>query len=348
MVVEILKRDGRTVPFEREKIKNAIIRAALSVTTDNIDESIASDLADCVVWYLNGKFSTSAPPTVEQVQDAVEKILIENGHAKTAKAYILYRAERNRTRDMSNSLMKTYEDLTFKFSKDMDLKRENANINTDTAMGTMLKYGSEGAKKFNHLYLLDNDASEAHINGDIHVHDLDFYALTETCCQIPLDKLFQNGFSTGHGYLREPNSIQSYSALACIAIQSNQNDQHGGQSIPAFDYYMAPGVAKTMITELVKVIDTRYDDIDIDALKSELKGVQKEHKLILNDVVKEKIKDICAKYISKLSSNAFNKLWEKALKYADKATHQAMEALIHNLNSMHSRAGSQVTGAVSL
>lgn len=116
----------------------------------------------------------------------------------------------------------------------------------------------------------------------------------------------------------------------------------GGQSIPAFDYYMAPGVAKTMITELVKVIDTRYDDIDIDALKSELKGVQKEHKLILNDGVKEKIKDICAKYISKLSSNAFNKLWDKALKYTDKATHQAMEALIHNLNSMHSRAGSQV------
>lgn len=226
MVVEILKRDGRTVPFEREKIKNAIIRAALSVTTDNIDESIASDLADCVVWYLNGKFSTSAPPTVEQVQDAVEKILIENGHAKTAKAYILYRAERNRTRDMSNSLMKTYEDLTFKFSKDMDLKRENANINTDTAMGTMLKYGSEGAKKFNHLYLLDNDSSEAHLNGDIHIHDLDFYALTETCAQIPLDKLFKGGFSTGHGYLREPNSIQSYSALACIAIQSNQNDQH--------------------------------------------------------------------------------------------------------------------------
>ena len=172
--------------------------------------------------------------------------------------------------------------------------------------------------------------------------------MTETCLQIPLDQLFENGFSTGHGYLREPNSILRYSALACIAIQSNQNDMHGGQSVPAFDYYMAPGVAKTMITELVKVIDTRYDDIDIDALKSELKGVQKEHKLILNDAVKEKIKDICVKYISKLSSNAFNKLWEKALKYADKATHQAMEALIHNLNSMHSRAGSQVTGAVSL
>ena len=112
-------------------------------------------------------------------------------------------------------------------------------------MGTMLKYGSEGAKQFDEMYVLCPDHAKAHIEGDIHIHDLDFYTLTTTCCQIDLQKLFHGGFSTGHGFLREPNDIQSYSALACIAIQSNQNDQHGGQSVPNFDYSMAEGVAKT-------------------------------------------------------------------------------------------------------
>ena len=151
MVSEVVKRDGRVVPFDKMRIRDAIVKAALAVSAD-VNESIAEDLADSVTWYLNGDYRSDTPPTVEQVQDAVEKVLIENGHAATAKAYILYRAERNRTREMSMSLMKTYEDLTFTFSRDMDSKRENANINTDTAMGTMLKYGSEGAKKFNHLY----------------------------------------------------------------------------------------------------------------------------------------------------------------------------------------------------
>lgn len=184
-------------------------------------------------------------PTVEQVQDAVEKVLIENGHARTAKVYILYRAERSRVREMNTRLMKIYEGLTFKDAKDNDIKRENANIDGDTAMGTMLKYGSEGAKQFNELFVLNPEHSKAHHEGDIHIHDLDFLTLTTTCCQIDIIKLFKGGFSTGHGYLREPNDIASYSALACIAIQSNQNDQHGGQSIPNFDYGMALGVAKT-------------------------------------------------------------------------------------------------------
>lgn len=339
MVVEVIKRDGRVVPFDKNRITQAIVRAALAVSSD-VDETIARDLADCVTWYLNGKYTKVEPPTVEQVQDAVEKILIENGHSATAKAYILYRAERNRTRDMNDSLMKTYEDLTFKFSKDLDIKRENANINTDTAMGTMLKYGSEGAKKFNHLYLLDKDVSEAHLNGDIHIHDLDFYALTETCDQIDLDKLFKGGFSTGHGYLREPNDIRSYGALACIAIQSNQNDMHGGQSIPAFDYYMAPGVAKTMITELCRVIDTLFD-VDVTGLKEKLKEVQKEHTLVLNDECKQKIFEIVADYLTQNSSESCDldyfdmHIWKKALQYTNRDTEQAMEAVVHNLNSMH-------------
>jgi ribonucleoside-triphosphate reductase len=159
-------------------------------------------------------------PSVEDIQDIVERVLIEEGLTQTAKKYILYRAERTRIREMKTRLMKTYEDITFKESKDNDLKRENANIDGDTAMGTMLKYGSEGAKQFCEMFLLKPEHAEAHKNGDIHIHDLDFYILTTTCCQIDIVKLFKNGFSTGHGYLREPNDISSYSALACIAIQS--------------------------------------------------------------------------------------------------------------------------------
>ena len=136
--------------------------------------------------------------------------------------------------------MEIYKELTFSYAADADIKRENANIDADTAMGTMLKYGSEGAKYFVDNYILPRDVAAAHINGDIHIHDKDFYMLTETCCQIDLLKLFKNGFSTGHGYLREPASIQSYSALGCIAIQANQNEMHGGQSVPNFDYAWLP------------------------------------------------------------------------------------------------------------
>lgn len=160
------------------------------------------------------------------IQDFVEKALMVTEHAKTAKEYIIKRANRERIREMNTSLMKSFEDLTFGKSEEVETKRENANIDGDSSMGTMLKYGSEGAKKFNLLYVVPPDESEAHSNGDIHIHDLDFFSLTETCCQIDLDKLFTNGFNTGHGFLREPGEIRSYAALACIAIQSNQNDMH--------------------------------------------------------------------------------------------------------------------------
>ncbi|MCG4584687.1 ATP cone domain-containing protein, partial [Anaerosalibacter bizertensis] len=242
MITKIKKRDGREVPFNIEKIANAIFKAAEAVGGQ--DYNTALKLAEEVTLYLEDNFKGEIPE-VEDIQDGVEKILIESGHARTAKEYILYRSERNKAREMNTRLMKVYEDLTFKEAKDNDLKRENANIDGDTAMGTMLKYGSEGAKQFYDLFILNPDHSHAHKNGDIHIHDLDFLTLTTTCCQIDLLNLFKGGFCTGHGYLREPKDIQSYAALACIAIQSNQNDQHGGQSVPNFDYSMAPGVRKT-------------------------------------------------------------------------------------------------------
>lgn len=242
MITKIRKRDGREVPFNIEKIANAIFKATRAVGEEDYETSLA--LAEKVVENLHKNLNTKVP-SVEEIQDIVERVLIEEGYAQTAKEYILYRAERTRIREMNTRLMKIYEELTFKESSDNDLKRENANIDGDTAMGTMLKYGSEGAKQFCEMFILNPEHAKAHKDGDIHIHDLDFLTLTTTCCQIDIVKLFKDGFSTGHGYLREPNDIQSYSALACIAIQSNQNDQHGGQSIPNFDYGMALGVAKT-------------------------------------------------------------------------------------------------------
>ena len=274
MITKIIKRDGRKVPFNVEKIAKAIYKSANSV--GGHDYETAEDLAEKVCQYLERNI-TSTCPTVEDVQDAVEKVLIEEGHAATAKSYILYRADRTRKREMNSDVMKTLEQLTFSDAKDSDVKRENANVNADTAMGTMLKYGSETAKKFYQMFVLDKKFADAHVNGDIHIHDLDFLTLTTTCTQIDLIKLFKDGFSTGEGHLREPQSIGSYAALAAIAIQSNQNDQHGGQSIPNFEYAMALGVKKTYTKEyyknLLKAIELllgESKDSVVDELKEEL------------------------------------------------------------------------------
>ena len=199
MITKIVKRDGRMVPFNIEKIAKAIYKAANSVGGHDYDT--AMEIASKVCDYLEKNIGTETP-TVEQIQDVVEKVLIEEGHAATAKSYILYRAERTQRREMSSEIMKTYEQLTFSDAKDSDVKRENANVNADTAMGTMLKYGSEGAKKFYQMFVLDPKHAAAHKNGDIHIHDLDFLTLTTTCTQIDLIKLFKGGFSTGEGHLR--------------------------------------------------------------------------------------------------------------------------------------------------
>ncbi|MCX8074368.1 MAG: anaerobic ribonucleoside triphosphate reductase [Clostridia bacterium] len=349
MVTKVIKRDGRKVPFNVEKIATAILKAANSVGGHN--EEMAMDLAQKVCDYLE-KEKKIEVPTVEQVQDAVEYILIEEGHASTAKAYILYRADRTRMREMNSSIMKIYEDITFKAAKDNDIKRENANVDGDTAMGTMLKYGSEGAKKFYEMYVLDKKHSKAHNDGDIHIHDLDFLTLTMTCCQIDLIKLFKDGFSTGEGFLREPNDIASYSALACIAIQSNQNDQHGGQSIPNFEYAMAIGVKKTYRKlykkNLIKALELLegVDDAEeyVNKLMSDIEKMNGKYPVLqnTNGYLQAEREELSKIY----SSEEVAKIQKFVLKYTDKeiekATYQAMEAFIHNLNTMHSRAGAQV------
>lgn len=310
------------------------------------DEDEATEIVDIVTESIfemgDDVISTS------DIQELVEKALIMKEHVSTAKEYMIRSANRERIREMNSSLMRSFEELTFGKSEDVETKRENANIDGDSSMGTMLKYGSEGAKKFNLLYVVPPEQSMAHRNGDIHMHDLDFYSLTETCCQIDLKKLYKDGFNTGHGFLREPGEIRSYAALACIAIQSNQNDMHGGQSIPNFDYYMAPGVAKTFVKEICEVLRVRYDvpACDFDEIKTALKKYNESHDYhIINTEGKRFVKRLINKELLNKGYNGIvdaNKVFNIAKENTVKATHQAMEALVHNLNSMHSRAGAQV------
>ncbi len=350
-ITRIRKRDGREVPFDAEKIENAIFRAFQASASAKGRET-AQALAQQVVSELENNENVSSTPSVEQVQDAVERVLIEKGFVRSAKAYILYRAERSRVREMNTRLMKTFEDITFKEAIESDIKRENANINGDTAMGSMLKFGSEGAKQFYDMYVLDPRFAKAHREGDIHIHDLDFYTLTTTCTQIELSSLFRGGFSTGHGYLREPQDITSYAALACIAVQANQNDQHGGQSIVDFDYGMAPGVKKTFIKRyrmnLARALElllneenaeqdarAMLDSLTEQGLKPTLQQ-NMEHREALKKLLEDRGAD------EALANRILDFTQTHTEKETDRATYQAMEALIHNLNTMNSRAGAQV------
>ena len=351
MITTVTKRDGRVVPFDEKRIERAI-----QLAFDNTPQSTpCNNISQMVQLHILPKLTEEAMH-VEDIQDIIENTLMSLKYTQVAKNFILYRYNRSKVREMQTSLMQTYKDIAYKEAADSDIKRENANIDGNTAMGAMLKYGSEGAKKFNELYVLPQKFAEPHRNGDIHIHDFDFYTLTTTCTQIDLLKLFKSGFHTGHGFLREPQDITSYAALACIAIQSNQNDQHGGQAIVNFDYSMAPGVKKTFIKELCKCITTELDfkgDTNskekVNALKSTLKKeFEGDYTSILSAESLKKVAKTIAFYCngyfdeSYFDEKAIQKLINLATKYTDRATYQAMEALIHNLNTMHSRAGAQV------
>lgn len=351
---EIKKRSGKVVKFNPQKITDAIYKANLEA----IDETFHKDELEKITKEIINSLPKNKVPTVEGIQDVVEKILIKRNHASTAKAYIIYRSDRGKIRRSKLDLMEIYKELTFSDAIDVDIKRENANIDADTAMGTMLKYGSEGSKYFITSNILPKDISEAHISGDIHIHDMDFYMLTETCCQIDLLKLFKKGFSTGHGYLREPNDIRSYSALACIAIQANQNEMHGGQAVPMFDYCMAPGVKKTFKKHYFKAL-SHFLSIKLDFSKEDADLLVKKIKQELGeDITMAEEKNYLDKLVAflpphqrshnfaeideDLTKKAHNFAYNSALDETDKATYQAMEAFIHNLNTMNSRAGAQV------
>ncbi len=326
---QVVKRDGSLLPFDYFKIRQAIAKANASVPSETLSDSELDGLTAMVVESLDATVN----PDVESIQDIVELVLMENGAPLTAKAYILYRSERTKRREEKNALMEVFKRLSFSDASESDMKRENANVDGNTAMGMMLKYGSESSKSFIDNYVLPEDMAKGHANGDIHIHDKDFYLLTETCCQIDLEKLYKNGFSTGHGFLREPQSIESYSALACIALQANQNEMHGGQSIPNFDNAMASGVQKTAKKHVRDLLDEQDLLAEADRLGGEelawLEAADYED--LVNALAKKGETDSLLYRVVAL-----------AVKRTDRSTYQAMQSLIHNLNTMNSRAGAQV------
>lgn len=353
--LSVVKRNGRRVNFDGSKIALAIKKGFDSVKA-NEDDSEADhkyDMNDVnkvytgVIKIIEKKYADETRIKIEDIQDLIEQVLQEKGYGDVYQSFSEYRISRANSREMffdqkkQHKFLKVIESLGLKSALEDDTKRENANVDGDTAMGTMLQYGSTISKEFAKSYLLKNKFVQAHDDGDIHVHDLDFLAMgTTTCTQIDLNKLFKGGFSTGHGFLREPNDIMSYAALAAIAIQSNQNDQHGGQSIPAFDYYMAPGVLKTFKKQfkqsLYDLLEfTEYHNfLNIKKLMDKIEKLE-SIEFDINDFEEffketEKIKKI------------FVISYEKAMAKTNRIVYQAMEAFIHNLNTMHSRAGAQV------
>lgn len=344
--LKVVKRDGKKVAFNEGKIAVAIKKGFDSVSNDQYNEEDVNKVMVAVIDEITKDYQDVPFIKIEEIQDLIEKNLKELKYDDILESFASYRERRNESRKIFQAryhkLTKAIESLTLKDAKDEDAKRDNANVDGDTAMGTMLQYGSTLAKEFAKSYLMQARFAEAHDSGQIHIHDMDFLPMgTTTCCQIDLNELFKDGFSTGHGHLRCPQDIMSYSALAAIAIQSNQNDQHGGQSIPAFDYFMAPGVLKTFKKQFKQML---YDYFDLTGFLGLLKW---EH--IVKEIDRLKTIEFNMEAVFKPYYEASEEVekifflsYKKALAKADRITYQAMEAFIHNLNTMHSRAGAQV------
>ena len=349
--LKVVKRNGKKVDFDGSKIAVAIKKGFDSLIREDeepkYNERDIQKVYQHVIKTIDKEYKDAEKIKIEQIQDLIEASLQKLKYDDVYKSFSEYRERRTASRQLfadekkMHKFLKSLEGLGLKSASEEDAKRENANIDGNSAMGTMLQYGSTVSKEFAKAYLMKKKFADAHDNGDIHIHDMDFLAMgTTTCMQIDLNKLFKNGFSTGHGHLRSPKDIMSYGALAAIAIQSNQNDQHGGQSIPAFDFYMAPGVLKTFKKQFKQAVYELLDFSDF-----------------INFVNMDKIE----KEIDKLESiefdinmfesffkgseevrKVFTKAYEIALAKTDRQTYQAMEAFVHNLNTMHSRAGAQV------
>ncbi len=346
----VIKRSGKKVAWNGTKIALAIKKAFDSLEKDeenHYSEKDVNKVYNAVIKHIEKDYKNEEKIKIEAIQDLIEAELQKQGYPDVYKAFADYRERRNISRQVffgekkQHKFLKALESLGLKSASEVNDKRENANVDGDTAMGTMLQYGSTVSKEFAKAYLMKPKFAEAHDNGDIHIHDMDFLPMgTTTCCQIDLNKLFKNGFSTGHGYLRQPKDIISYTALAAIAIQANQNDQHGGQAIPAFDYYMAPGVLATFKKQLKQAI---YDYLDLTDLEYyiNMDRVAKEIDKIKTIEIDLSMFDPFTKD-SEQVKRLFKKAYEKAYEKTDRQTYQAMEAFIHNLNTMHSRAGAQV------
>lgn len=310
--MQVVKRDGRMVEYNRERIIKAVSLAMMQ-TTAGIDDDLANKIADGVEKQLEGKIQT----TVYEIEDLVEKKLMASSRKEVAQMYITYRynrdvARKSKSKDMFLEIIET---------KSNDVTRENANMNADTPAGMMMKFASETTKPFVDDFLLSLEARNAVKEGYIHIHDKDYYPTKSlTCLQHPLDRILENGFKAGHGSSRPAKRIETASILGCISMETVQNEMHGGQAIPAFDYYLAPYVRQTFIEELKKVGDTvgkdlsKYYDYEVeDYIKKDLEGIKGEER-----------------YIQSAINNTVGRV------------HQSMEAFIHNMNTIHSRGGNQV------
>ncbi len=343
--IVVVKRSGQRVSFNTTKVA-LVIKKGFDSVYDEYDEKKVNSVLESVLKYIETEYADRKTIGVEDIQDIIEEQLKKHHYNDVYTSFSEYRQRRAQSREafvvkQQHKFVKAIECLGLKTAADNDVKRENANVDGDGPMGTMLHFGSTVSKEFAKAYLMDSKFAKAHDEGAIHIHDLDFWAMgTTTCTQIDLEKLYAKGFSTGHGFLRTPNDIMSYAALAAIVIQSNQNDQHGGQSIPAFDYYMAPGVLKTFIKQFKQEL---ADMLELEGFIGYI-NLNK-----LNDTVNKLTSiefdlDIFEEFYKKSSKveEIFKFAYEKAIYKTDKITYQAMEAFIHNLNTMHSRAGAQV------
>ena len=351
--LKVVKRNGKKVNFDTTKVAIAIKKGFDGVSKTDDDEvkkyttKDVQKIFQSVIKKIVKDYKNEDKIKIEEIQDLIEEMLKKYKYEEVYQSFADYRDRRDKSRQLFSNekkmhkFLKSLEGLGLKNAFEEDAKRENANIDGNSAMGTMLQFGSTVTKEFAKAYLMKKKYADAHDSGDIHIHDMDFLAMgTTTCMQIDLNKLFKNGFSTGHGHLREPQSISAYGALAAIAVQSNQNDQHGGQSIPAFDYYMAPGVLKTFKKEYKQSLYELLDFTDfisfvnmdkIAVIIDKLDSIEFDL-----EIFKSHYKD------SKEVRRIFEKAYDTAIAKTDRATYQAMEAFVHNLNTMHSRAGAQV------
>ena len=348
----VVKRNGKKVDFDGTKIALAIKKGFDNVNEQDeetgkytYDEKDFKKVYNEVIKTIEKNYTDKIK--IEEIQDLIEQAMEKKGYQEVHDSFAEYRERRAKSREMfvddkrMHKFLKTIEGLGLKSASEDDTKRENANVDGDTAMGTMLQYGSTISKEFAKSYLMKKKFAEAHDDGEIHIHDMDFMAMgTTTCMQIELDRLFKKGFSTGHGYLRPPKDIASFGALAAIAIQANQNDQHGGQSIPAFDYFMAPGVLMTFKKQFKQQVS---DFLDLQGLLSHISMDRVAREIDKLESINFSIEIFAPLYKeSSQLKRLFEKAYEKALAKTDRITFQAMEAFIHNLNTMHSRAGAQV------
>lgn len=350
----VVKRNGKKVDFDGTKIAMAIKKGFDSVNEQDeetgkykYDSKDITKVYNEVIKSIEKEYKDKEKIKIEEIQDLIEKSLEKKGYTEVHDSFSEYRERRAQSREMFvddkrlHKFLKTIEGLGLKSADEDDTKRENANVDGDTAMGTMLQYGSTVSKEFAKSYLMKKKFADAHDDGDIHIHDMDFLPMgTTTCMQIELDRLFKKGFSTGHGYLRPPKDITSFGALAAIAIQADQNDQHGGQSIPAFDYYMAPGVLSTFKKQFKQQLS---DFLDLEGLLSHISMDRIAREVDKLESIKFSIEIFEPIYKeSEVIKRLFEKAYEKAYAKTDRITYQAMEAFVHNLNTMHSRAGAQV------